>query len=73
MGAFVDEFDIDEKYHQLRKLVDSLEPDLYKFVSPTKNKSAAIRARKNLGVIKLLATELRKAISKQRNHNNAHY
>lgn len=70
---FFDEFNIDEQYHKLKKLVTILEKDIYKFVSPTKNKQAAIRARKYLGEIRALSTSLRKSISKQRQHNDSEY
>jgi len=70
---FYDEFNIDEQYQKLKKLVNSLEKDVYKFISPTKNKQAAIRARKRLGELKEISTELRKSISKQRHHNDSEY
>ncbi len=70
---FYDQFDIDENFHKLKKLVQAMEKDIYKFVSPTKNKQAAVRARKSLGEIKELATSLRKSISKQRQLNNSDY
>ncbi len=70
---FNDEFNIDEQYQKLKKLMNSLEKDVYKFISPTKNKQAAIRARKRLGELKELATEIRKSISKQRHHNDSEY
>ncbi len=70
---FFDEFNIDEQFQQLKKKVNSLEKDIYKFISPTKNKQAAIRARKSLAQIRRLSTELRKAISKQNGHNKSEY
>ncbi len=70
---FYDEFNIDEQFQKMKKLVAVLEKDVYKFISPTKNKQAAIRARKRLGEIKELSTSLRKSISKQRNHNDSEY
>lgn len=70
---FYDQFDIDENFHKLKKLVQAMEKDIYKFVSPTKNKQAAVRARKSLGEIKELATSLRKSISKQRQLNDSDY
>lgn len=70
---FFDEFNIDEQYQQLKKTVINLEKDIYKFISPTKNKQAAIRARKRLGEIRILCTEIRKSISKQKDHNNNEY
>jgi|GEM_PF-5695239 len=73
MPAFIDEFNIEEQYQNLRELMTKLEKDVYKFISPTKNKQAAIRARKTLGEIRSLSSELRKSISKQRNHNDSLY
>jgi hypothetical protein len=70
---FYDEFNIDEQFQKMKKLVAVLEKDVYKFISPTKNKQAAVRARKRLGEIKELSTSLRKSISKQRNHNDSEY
>lgn len=70
---FYDEFNIDEQFQKMKKLVVALEKDVYKFISPTKNKQAAIRARKKLGEMKELSTELRKSISKQRQHNDSEY
>ena len=70
---FYDEFNIDEQFQQLKKEVQKLEKEIYKFISPTKNKQAAIRARKSLGDIKKLAFDLRKSISKQKGHNQSEY
>ncbi len=70
---FFDDFNIDEQYQELKKLLTQLEKDVYKFISPTKNKQAAIRARKALGKIRTKSTELRRCISKQRNHNDSEY
>ena len=70
---FYDEFNIDEQFQKMKKLVAALEKDVYKFISPTKNKQAAIRARKKLGEMKELSAELRKSISKQRQHNDSEY
>jgi hypothetical protein len=70
---FFDEFDIDGQFQQLKKKVQSLEKDIYKFISPTKNKQAAVRARKSLADIRRLSTELRKSISKQNGHNKSEY
>lgn len=73
MPAFYDEFNIDEQYQLIKKLAIKLEKDIYKFISPTKNKQAAMRARKALGEIRTISLKLRKSISKQRNHNNSKY
>lgn len=70
---FFDEFDIDEKFQELKKKVKLMEQDIYKFISPTKNKQAAIRARKGLAEIRRLASDLRKSISKQNGHNKSEY
>lgn len=70
---FFDEFDIDSQFQELKKKVNSMEKEIYKFIGPTKNKQAAIRARKTLADIRKLATELRKSISKQNGHNKSEY
>lgn len=70
---FFDEFNIDEQFQMLKKTVQQLEKDVYKFISPTKNKQAAVRARKKLGEIKKMSSEIRKAISKQKHHNDSEY
>lgn len=70
---FYDEFNIDEQYHELKKLITLLEKDIYKFISPSKNKEAALRARKKLREIKKVAGNLRMDISKQRHHNSSEY
>lgn len=71
--VFYDEFNIDEQYHKLKKLVNALERDVYKFVSPTKNKCAGTRARKYLREIKIVSAELRRSILKQKQHNDSQY
>lgn len=73
MPIFVDEFDIEGQYQNLRKLVNFLEKDIYKFISPTKNKQASVRARKTLREIRALTISMRKNISKQRHHNDSEY
>lgn len=70
---FFDEFDIDSQFQELKKKVNSMEKEIYKFIGPTKNKQAAIRARKGLAEVRKLATELRKSISKQNGHNKSEY
>lgn len=70
---FFDEFDIDSQFQELKKKVNSMEKEIYKFIGPTKNKQAAIRARKSLAEVRKLATELRKSISKQNGHNKSEY
>jgi hypothetical protein len=71
--VFFDEFEIDSQFQELKKKVNKMEQDIYKFISPTKNKQAAKRARKSLGEIRKIASELRKSISKQNAHNNSEY
>lgn len=70
---FFDEFDIDSQYQEMKKKINGLEKEIYKFIGPTKNKQAAIRARKALGEIRKLSAELRKSISKQNGHNKNEY
>lgn len=71
--VFYDEFNIDDQFQEMRKLVENLEKDIYKFISPTKNKQAALRARKSLTKIRSMCTEIRKNISKQKHHNDNEY
>lgn len=73
MQQFYDEFNIDQQYQKLRKLVASMEKDVYKFINPTKNKQASTRARNKLREIRDLSIALRKSISKQRHHNQSEY
>jgi len=70
---FFDEFDIDSQFQELKKKVIGMEKEIYKFIGPTKNKQAAIRARKSLADIRKIASELRKSISKQNGHNKSEY
>jgi len=70
---FFDEFDIDSQFQELKKKVIGMEKEIYKFIGPTKNKQAAIRARKHLADIRKISSELRKSISKQNGHNKSEY
>lgn len=70
---FFDEFDIDSQFQEIKKKIIGMEKEIYKFIGPTKNKQAAIRARKTLAEVRKLATELRKSISKQNGHNRSEY
>ncbi len=73
MPIFNDEFNIDDDYQKMKNLAIHLEKDIYNFIGPNKNKSASIRARKQLREIKTLCANLRKAISNQRAHNDSEY
>jgi hypothetical protein len=70
---FYDDYNIDEQYQKLRKILIDTEGDLYKFLGRTKNDTAAVRARKNLKEIEELITPLRKSIQMQRQDNKSEY
>jgi hypothetical protein len=70
---FFDEFEIDEQFQQLKRNVLKAEVDIYKFISPTKNKKAAVRAKKLLYELKKMSFNLKKSINKQMQHNNNEY
>ncbi len=70
---FYDEFDLDGQYQKMRKFLNSLEKDLYQFISPTKNKKASGRAKTTLRNMRKLAVEMGRSINKQRDHNGNEY
>lgn len=70
---FNDNYDIDEQYQNLKKLVVALEKDLYSFLGPARNKTASIRTRKLLRKISKTTNVIRKCIIKQRQDNSGEY
>ena len=70
---FYDDHNIDEQYQQIKKLLQEVEIDLYRFVGRTKNDSAAKRVRANLNEIKRRVFPLRSSIQKQRQDNKGEY
>lgn len=71
--AFYDNYNIDEQYQRMRKLMTELEVDLYKFIGKTKNRAASVRSRNTLKEIRKTATSLRESIRKQRQDNSSEY
>jgi hypothetical protein len=57
-----------EKFKELEKLVESIKDDVRKFYEKGNN-SAGVRVRKALQDIKLVAHEMRKLISEEKNLN----
>ena len=68
-----DNYNIDEQYQEIRKLLQLVEVDIYKLIGSSKNNSAAIRARRNLNLIKNKIKPLRQDIQKQRQDNKSEY
>ena len=71
--AFYDNYNIDEQYQTMRKLMTELELDLYKFIGKTKNRAASVRSRNTLKKIRKISTSLRESIRKQRQDNSSEY
>lgn len=70
---FYDDYNIDEQFQQIRKLLSETESELYKFIGKTKNNAASVRARKHLKEIEELIVPLRKSIQMQRQDNKSQY
>jgi hypothetical protein len=68
-----DNYNIDETFHYIKKLLNEAEPDLYKFIGRTRNKKASKRARKNISMAGKLVHVLLKNIVKQRHDNDNQY
>lgn len=71
--AFNDNHNIDEDWQNLRKFINEIEPDIYKFIGQAKNKKAATRVRKRLIEIRKIASKLRISIGLQRQDNSSMY
>jgi len=70
---FYDDYNIDEQFQKIRKLLNESESELYKFIGKTKNDTASVRARKKLKLIEELILPLRLSIQKQRQDNKSQY
>lgn len=67
-----DEYFIEENWQKLKRLVDKIEPRLYKFLFKDTTK-ASIEARNNLNEVRKLCIELRKGILNKRQDNESDY
>jgi hypothetical protein len=67
-----DEYFIDENWQRLKKLVDRIEPRLYKFMFKG-TVDASIDARHDLNEIRKLCIEIRKGILNKRQDNESDY
>ena len=70
---FVDDYDIDSKFHQVKDLIEQLQPDVYKFIGSAKNKRASRRARKTLDKMIKTCIDIKKSILLQRQDNESEY
>lgn len=68
-----DDYDIDEQFQKMRKMIKEVEVDVYKFIGKKKNKSASIRARNNLNDLRKLCISLRESILLQRQDFDSEY
>ncbi len=69
---FSDEYDIDEKWQRIKRLIEKTEPRLYKFMFKG-TVDASIDARNNLNELRKLMIELRASVLKQREDNESEY
>mgnify|MGYP003981553395 CR=1 FL=1 len=69
---FSDEYDIDEKWQRIKRLIEKTEPRLYKFMFKG-TVDASIDARNNLNELRKLMIELRGSILSQRQDNESEY
>jgi hypothetical protein len=70
--ANFDDYGMDEKYQKMKRLMDKLEPRLYKFIFKGTH-DASIDARNYLNEIRKLCIELREDILSQRQDNKSEY
>lgn len=70
---FIDDYEIEDQFQALRKKLTAIEEDLYKFIGPAKNDSAAVRVRNGLRDIRDSASKLYHDIAKQRQDNKSSY
>lgn len=78
---FNDDYNIDEQWQKLKRLVSEVDPyyrtnlqdDIYKFIGRNKNVEASIRARNKLNDIRKLCESLRKGMLQQRQDNQSEY
>lgn len=71
--GFVDNYDIDDKWVQFLKDVESVQVDIYRFLGPVQNKSAAKRARKKLNKMHRDCVKIRNLILMQKQDNESQY
>ena len=71
--AFNDDYNIDERFQQIKEVLIESEKDLFKFIGPTRNKKAATRFRKNMNEIRRMIHQIRKAVQYQRQVNDSVY
>ena len=69
---FSDEYDIDEKWQRIKRLIEKTEPRLYKFMFKG-TVDASIDARNNLNELRKLMIELRGSILSQRQDSESEY
>jgi archaellum component FlaC len=67
-----DDYGMDEKFQKMKRLMDKIEPRLYKFVFKG-TKDASIDARNGLNELRKLCIELRADILNQRHDNESDY
>ena len=67
-----DEYFIDENWQRLKKLVDRIEPRLYKFLFKN-TVDASIDARHDLNEIRKLCIEIRKGVLNRRQDGESNY
>ena len=58
IAHFHDDFKIDENFNKIKYLIEQVEKDLYKFIGPTRNRKAGIRARKKMIKISSMAHQI---------------
>tara|TARA_R110000868_G_scaffold17137_2_gene75647 strand:+ start:349 stop:639 length:291 start_codon:yes stop_codon:yes gene_type:complete len=69
---FSDEYNIDEKWQRIKRLIEKTEPRLYKFMFKG-TVDASIDARNNLNELRKLMIELRGSVLSQRQDNESEY
>jgi len=67
-----DDYNIDKQWHEIKKLIGEIQPDIIKFVFKG-NKSASVRTRNKLNNLRKLCVSLRDGIIKQRQDNESEY
>lgn len=67
-----DDYNIDENWQKIKRLVDRIEPRLYKFLFK-ETRDASIDARNDLNELRKLCIEIRANILAQRQDNESNY
>ena len=73
LPQFYDYHNIDSNYAKLKQLVKEVESDIYKFIGPTRNRSAGRRARKKLARIRDLAHKINMSVMYQGQSYDSEY